>query len=155
MNRKTNGITPVKGIRNVKDAGFCLDIELSNGTTVNYCEAQCLVLDPKPHKGRGKQSKNVEQKWTSFCWITTLSLTDAIVADIISAGRARWDIEESFLRNVQLTNNITHMCSWNEKAIKNHLLILNPVIWRHVISRSPYSPDLPELHQDAAKTAYL
>ena len=123
MARKTNGITLVEGIRNVKDAGFYSDIELSNGTTVNYFEAQCLVLDPKPHKGRGKQSKNTEQKWTSFCWITTLPLTEKIVADIISAGRSRWDIEESFFRNKKLTNDITHMCSWNEKAIKNHLFM--------------------------------
>ncbi len=123
MNRKTNGMTSVEDIGDVKDACFCTDIELSDGTMVNYCEAKCLVNDPKPHKGRGKQPKKLDQTWTSFCWITQIPLTTSIVADIISAGRARWDIEESFLRDKLLSNDITHMCSWNETAIKNHLLM--------------------------------
>ena len=57
-------------------------------------------------------------------WITDLSITRKNLAELISAGRGRWFIENKGFNN-QKTGiyKIEHLCSKNPTAMKNHYLI--------------------------------
>lgn len=62
---------------------------------------------------------------TEFQWLTSIKITPKNAEKIAATGRKRWKIEnEGFNRQKNWQGDITHACSWNEKAIKNHYLIL-------------------------------
>ena len=62
---------------------------------------------------------------TEFQWITSIRITERNAEKIARAGRKRWKIEnEGFNRQKNWQGDITHACSWNEKAMKNHYLML-------------------------------
>ncbi|QAT38821.1 transposase [Clostridium sp. JN-9] len=68
------------------------------------------------------KGKNV---WTEFQWLTSLRITDKNAENLAAAGRKRWKIEnEGFNRQKNWQGNITHVCSWNVQAMKNHYLML-------------------------------
>lgn len=62
---------------------------------------------------------------TNFQWITNITITDKNALCLAQTGRKRWKIEnEGFNRQKNWQGDITHACSWNEQALKNHYLIL-------------------------------
>lgn len=62
---------------------------------------------------------------TEFQWITSLQVTRGNAEKVAAAGRKRWKIEnEGFNRQKNWQGNITHACSWNKNAMKNHYLMV-------------------------------
>ena len=68
--------------------------------------------------------KNGEVTITAFQWITNIKITKKNALKIARTGRLRWKIEnEGFNRQKNWQADITHACSWNEWALKNHYLM--------------------------------
>lgn len=62
---------------------------------------------------------------TEFQWLTSLKINNKNAEKIASTGRKRWKIEnEGFNRQKKWQGDITHACSWNEQAMKNHYLMM-------------------------------
>lgn len=67
--------------------------------------------------------KGVEKR-IEFSFLTNIELTDKNVEKVAMVGRRRWKIEnEGFNRQKNWSGNITHACSWDSNALKNHYLI--------------------------------
>ena len=65
-----------------------------------------------------------EVKVTTFQWITNIKITQGNAIKIAETGRLRWKIEnQGFNRQKNWQADITHACSWNENALKNHYLM--------------------------------
>ena len=65
-----------------------------------------------------------EVKRKAFQWITDIKITQKNALKIAKVGRLRWKIEnEGFNRQKHWQTDITHACSWNEQALKNHYLM--------------------------------
>lgn len=70
-----------------------------------------------------KQEKG-ETVRTEFQWLTNIRVTKKNAEKIASAGRKRWKIEnEGFNRQKNWQGDITHACSHNANAMKNHYLM--------------------------------
>ena len=75
-------------------------------------------------KYREETVKNGEVEIKAFQWITNIKITQENALKIAETGRLRWKIEnEGFNRQKNWQGDITHACSWNEKALKNHYLM--------------------------------
>lgn len=62
---------------------------------------------------------------TDFQWLTNIRITRKNAEKIAGAGRKRWKIEnEGFNRQKNWQGDITHACSWNATAMKNHYLLM-------------------------------
>jgi hypothetical protein len=73
------------------------------------------------------EEKIVEGEWsrTEFQWLTNIRITKKNAEKLARIGRKRWKIEnEGFNRQKQWQGDITHACSWNETAQKNHYLMM-------------------------------
>jgi len=71
-----------------------------------------------------KTIKNGKTSTKAFQWLTNINLTKNNAIKIANTGRLRWKIEnEGFNRQKNWQNDITHACSWNECALKNHYLM--------------------------------
>lgn len=65
-----------------------------------------------------------EVKRTDFQWLTNIKITKKNAEKIARTGRKRWKIEnEGFNRQKNWQGDITHACSWNDAAQKNHYLM--------------------------------
>lgn len=61
---------------------------------------------------------------TTFQWLTSIKLTKSNAEKTAAAGRKRWKIEnEGFNRQKNWQGDITHACSHNANAMKNHYLM--------------------------------
>ena len=61
---------------------------------------------------------------TDFQWLTSIRITKRNAGKVAAAGRKRWKIEnEGFNRQKNWQGDITHACSWNRNAMKNHYLM--------------------------------
>lgn len=61
---------------------------------------------------------------TEFQWLTNIRITKKNAEKTAAAGRKRWKIEnEGFNRQKNWQGDITHACSWNQTAMKNHYLM--------------------------------
>ena len=61
---------------------------------------------------------------TEFQWITSLGVMKKNAGKMAARGRLRWKIEnEGFNRQKNWVGNITHACSFNANALKNHYLM--------------------------------
>lgn len=61
---------------------------------------------------------------TEFQWLTSIRVTEGNAEKIAMAGRKRWKIEnEGFNRQKNWQGDITHACSWDRTAMKNHYLL--------------------------------
>ena len=61
---------------------------------------------------------------TEFQWLTSIRLTQRNAEKTAGAGRKRWKIEnEGFNRQKNWQGDITHACSHNANAMKNHYLM--------------------------------
>ena len=61
---------------------------------------------------------------TDFQRLTSITITEKNAEKTAAAGRLRWKIEnQGFNRQKNWTGDITHACSWNENALKNHCLM--------------------------------
>lgn len=72
------------------------------------------------------EEKNVkgESVRTEFQWLTSIRITKKNAGKIADAGRKRWKIEnEGFNRQKNWQGDITHPCSHNANAMKNHYLM--------------------------------
>lgn len=59
-----------------------------------------------------------------FQWLTSIRITAKNAEKIAWAGRKRWKIEnEGFNRQKNWQGDITHACSWDARAMKNHYLM--------------------------------
>lgn len=59
-----------------------------------------------------------------FQWLTDIRITRKNAERIAVAGRKRWKIEnEGFNRQKNWQGDITHICSWDATAMKNHYLM--------------------------------
>lgn len=68
--------------------------------------------------------KNGEEKRTDFQWLTSIRITRKNGEKIAATGRLRWKIEnQGFNRQKNWSCDITHACSWNANALKNHYLL--------------------------------
>ena len=83
-----------------------------NGTIVNMVR----YWEEKVKKGEAVR--------TEFQWLTNIRVTKKNAEKIASAGRKRWKIEnEGFNRQKNWQGDITHACSHNANAMKNHYLM--------------------------------
>lgn len=61
---------------------------------------------------------------TEFQWLTSIKITHKNAEKIAGTGRKRWKIEnEGFNRQKNWQGDITHACSWDTNAMKNHYLM--------------------------------
>lgn len=68
--------------------------------------------------------ENGEAKRTDFQWLTNIKITKGKACKLAEVGRRRWKIEnEGFNRQKHWQYDITHACSFNEQALKNHYLL--------------------------------
>lgn len=75
------------------------------------------------HYSEKKRVKKADQT-TEFQWLTSLSITRKNAEKMAGVGRRRWKIEnQGFNRQKNKVGDITHACSWNANALKNHYLI--------------------------------
>lgn len=59
-----------------------------------------------------------------FQWLTSIGITSRNAEKLAATGRKRWKIEnEGFNRQKNWQGDITHACSWNINAMKNHYLM--------------------------------
>lgn len=75
---------------------------------------------------RYKEKKEEKGEWKEreFQWITSLRITGRNAEKMAGTGRLRWKIEnEGFNRQKNWQGDITHACSFNANALKNHYLI--------------------------------
>ncbi len=83
-----------------------------NGKTVNMLR----FWEEKAVKG---EAMRVE-----FQWLTSIRITKKNAGKMAEAGRKRWKIEnEGFNRQKNWQGDITHACSHNANAMKNHYLM--------------------------------
>lgn len=62
---------------------------------------------------------------TEFQWLTSIRITEKNAEKIAERGRKRWKIEnEGFNRQKNWQGDITHACSWDATAMKNHYLMI-------------------------------
>lgn len=62
---------------------------------------------------------------TEFQWLTSIRITEKNAEKIAETGRKRWKIEnEGFNRQKNWQGDITHTCSWDAIAMKNHYLMV-------------------------------
>lgn len=62
---------------------------------------------------------------TTFQWLSSIRITKKNAEKLAGIGRLRWKIEnEGFNRQKHWQGDITHACSWNDKAMKNHYLMM-------------------------------
>lgn len=60
-----------------------------------------------------------------FQWLTSIRITKKNAEKIAETGRKRWKIEnEGFNRQKNWQENITHACSFDQNAMKNHYLMI-------------------------------
>lgn len=65
-----------------------------------------------------------EGKTTEFQWLSSMRITKGNAEKMAEIGRKRWKIEnEGFNRQKNWQGSITHTCSWNDCAQKNHYLM--------------------------------
>ena len=65
-----------------------------------------------------------EGKRTEFQWLSSIRITKGNAERLAETGRKRWKIEnEGFNRQKNWQGSITHVCSWDEQAQKNHYLM--------------------------------
>ena len=70
---------------------------------------------------KGKDEKN-------FVFVTDIKITNSNVFVISNAGRSRWKIEnEGFNNQKNIRYDITHACSLDNNAMKNHYLIIQKI----------------------------
>ena len=68
--------------------------------------------------------KKGETERTEFQWLTSIRLTKTNAEKVAATGRKRWKIEnEGFNRQKNWQGDITHACSHNANAMKNHYLM--------------------------------
>lgn len=73
---------------------------------------------------RETKVKRGEEITTSFQWLTSVRITERNAEKLAQKGRLRWKIEnEGFNRQKNWQGNLTHACSHNANALKNHYLI--------------------------------
>ena len=61
---------------------------------------------------------------TEFQWLSSMKITKGSAEKMAETGRKRWKIEnEGFNRQKNWQGSITHTCSWNDQAQKNHYLM--------------------------------
>lgn len=74
---------------------------------------------------RETKHKNGADKTTEFAFVTSFEITRRKSSKIVTAGRKRWKIEnQGFNRQKNWQGDITHACSWNKTAQRNHYLIV-------------------------------
>lgn len=65
------------------------------------------------------------KKHKDFVFVTNIEITNKNATDISNAGRSRWKIEnEGFNNQKNIRFDITHACSLNYNAMKNHYLLV-------------------------------
>ena len=68
--------------------------------------------------------ENGEEVRIDFQWLTSITITEKNAEKMASVGRLRWKIEnQGFNRQKNWNGDITHACSWNINALKNHYLM--------------------------------
>ena len=65
-----------------------------------------------------------EEIRTDFQWLTSITITEKNAEKMAATGRLRWKIEnQGFNRQKNWSGDITHACSWDATALKNHYLM--------------------------------
>ena len=96
--------------------------ESGNAEFVNEIDYEGHVLNVLRYEEKTVTNDTVQT--TKFQWITNLRITEKNVEKIAATGRLRWKIEnEGFNRQKNWQYDITHACSFNATALKNHYLI--------------------------------
>ena len=73
---------------------------------------------------REEKVEKGETVGTEFQWLTSIRLTKTNAEKVAATGRKRWKIEnEGFNRQKNWQGDITHACSHNANAMKNHYLM--------------------------------
>ena len=82
-----------------------------------------IGYDGKPvHVLRYWEEKNGTT--TEFQWLSSIRITKGNAEKMAETGRKRWKIEnEGFNRQKNWQGSITHTCSWDDQAQKNHYLM--------------------------------
>ncbi len=101
-----------------KESGRTGEAEFING--IDYNGRPVNVV-------RFRERKIVKKKETitEFQWLTSLKVSIKNVEKVASKGRLRWKIEnQGFNRQKHWSGDITHACSWDRNALKNHYLLM-------------------------------
>ncbi len=71
-----------------------------------------------------KKKTKVGERTTEFAFVTSFEITKGRSRKIVEAGRKRWKIEnQGFNRQKNWQGDISHACSWDKNAQRNHYLI--------------------------------
>lgn len=99
-----------------------------NGNKVNllkYKERQVHYQEDRRCRNGKPKTRKPEIREVDFQWITNIEITDKNAGKLAAAGRIRWKVEnEGFNRQKNWQGDITHACSWNDRAQKNHYLMM-------------------------------
>ena len=101
-----------------KESGRTGEAEFIN--EINYNERLVNVV-----RFREKKIIRKKETVTEFQWLTSLRVSEKNVEKVAATGRLRWKIEnQGFNRQKHWSGDITHACSWDSNALKNHYLLL-------------------------------
>ena len=95
-----------------------------------------------------KQKQNIR-----FRWVTSLSVTQRNLEEIILAGRGRWKIEnEGFNNQKNGLYQIEHLNSRNSNAIKNHYLLtqIADILMQLYLAWNPYVKRLKQTKKNTS-----
>lgn len=96
--------------------------QAGNAEYINEIDYENHKVNLLKYTERIIEKEKVEIK--NFQWITNIKITKKNALKIAGTGRLRWKIEnEGFNRQKNWQADITHACSWNEWALKNHYLM--------------------------------
>ena len=108
----------------VEDVEYLKELDYK-GHKVHYLRAKDHLVESTSEETRGRKKKETEKEINTFQWLTNIDLSPRLAVLVALAGRSRWIIEnEGFNRQKNWSGQITHLCSWNEQAIKNHYLMM-------------------------------
>lgn len=103
--------------KKISEKGVSGHAEYVNGIDYNGKQVNMLRFwEEKKIKG--------EPVRREFQWLTSIRITKGNAEKLAATGRKRWKIEnEGFNRQKNWQGDITHACSWDRTAMKNHYLM--------------------------------
>ena len=103
--------------------------EITCTNSVTQCkDAICFVNDISYKKHEVHMVRCIETdqhgEEKKFQYLSSMRMNKQNAKQTVDTGRCRWKIEnQGFKRQKIEAQNITHICSWNAQAMKNHYLI--------------------------------
>lgn len=101
------------------------NIKLENETDINNYYLSTNIFHKEHCLNAIKYEEMQDNNLVIFRYVTNLDVNDSNIEQIVAMGRRRWKIEnEGFNEQKNGTYSISHLCSYNENALRIHYLFI-------------------------------